>query len=243
MKDVKIKELLAQWKETAVDTSLFIAKWTVVFANWLWKEIQRFFRGCTWITYLLIMVFGCCLVANHELRSERKTIANGYIAQFDSLQSCIDSLDFLSKNEILAIKAGEYHMTPHSASGKITKDSVASLLKELQAWYPDIIMAQIQTESGFGTSDVARNANNLLGMKKTNKRKTTQIKNQSYKGYGMYNNWESCVIDRVMWDYACFGNKKPSREAYIAHLNSCYAESNQYGTNMDRYGKQYVKYL
>lgn len=243
MKDVKIKELLAQWKETAVDTSLFIAKWTVVFAKWLWKEIQRFFRGCTWITYLLIMVFGCCLVANHELRSERKTIANGYIAQFDSLQSCIDSLDFLSKNEILAIKAGEYHMTPHSASEKVTKDSVASLLTELRAWYPDIIMAQIQTESGFGTSDVAKKANNLLGMKKTNSRKTTQIKNTDYRGYGKYTNWESCLIDRVMWDYEVFGSKKPSRNVYIEKLNARYGEAEGYGYSMDRYSKKYMKYL
>lgn len=243
MKDVKIKELLAQWKETVVDTSLFIAKWTVVFANWLWKEIQRFFRGCTWITYLLIMVFGCCLVANHELRSERKTIANGYIAQIDSLQTCIDSLNVEAKTDILLLKAGQYHITPHGDKTDITKDSVASLLTELGAWYPEIIMAQIQTESSYGTSDVAKNANNLLGMKKTNKRKTTQIKNQNYKGYGMYNNWESCVIDRVIWDYELFGDKIPTREEYVHTLNKLYAESRSYGTAMNKYSKKYLKYL
>lgn len=243
MKDIKFKELFAQWKETVIDTAYFIAKWTVAFVKWLWNEIKRFYRGSTWITLLFVSIAVTGIIVNHVNNKERYNSVKEYVEQIDSLESVIDSLDFVNKTEVLAIKAGEYHMTPHSASDKITKDSVASLLKELQAWYPDIIMAQIQTESGFGTSDVARNANNLLGMKKTGKRKTTQIKGQEYKGYGMYNNWESCIIDRVMWDYACFGKKKPSREVYIAHLNSCYAESRQYGTAMDGYSKKYVKYL
>lgn len=250
MKDVKIKELAILWKETIMDTSFFLAKWSVIAAKWLWKEIQRFFRGCTWITYLLIMVLGCCLVANHELRSKRNDVTKPYIEEIDSLERNIDSLNRVidslnveAKTDILLLKAGQYHITPHGDETDITKDSVASLLTELGAWYPEIIMAQIQTESGYGTSDVALNSNNLLGMKKTNKRKTTQIKNQDYHGYGMYNNWESCVIDRVIWDYELFGDKIPTREEYVHTLNKLYADSRSYGTAMNEYSKAYLKYL
>lgn len=243
MKNVEFKELFAQWKETVVDTALFIAKWTVIFAKWLWKEIKRFYRGTTWITYLIILVLGCYLVANIELKTKVSNTTALCNTQIDALNKVIDSLEVDAKTNILLIKAGEYHITAHNDKAKITKDSVASLLTELGAWYPDIIMAQIQTESGYGVSDVAINANNILGMKKTGKRKTTQIKNQEYKGYGKYNNWESCVIDRVMWDYEFFGNKKPTRENYVERLNQFYAESSQYGTAMNRYGKNYKKYL
>ena len=243
MEDIRMKELLMQWKDTIVNTGKFLWANIMKFYKWMWKELKKFEKGATWITVVILGMLCFSIFFLVIDKEARKTEMSTYTEQIDSLQYVVDSLDFINRNEILAIKAGEYHMTPHSAYSTITKDSVASLLKELHAWYPDIIMAQIQTESGFGTSDVAKNSNNLLGMKKTNKRKTTQIKNQAYKGYGMYNNWESCVIDRVMWDYACFKGKKPSRETYIEHLNSCYAESSEYGNSMDNYSKKYMKYL
>lgn len=243
MEDIEMKEVFSLWKSAIVSTAKLIWKHTVAFSKWFAGEVKAFVKGATWITlyFVLLAISLLCITFSNETRHAK--LVGKYEDRIDSLSNCIDSLDYINKNEILAIKAGEYHMTPHNSTEKITKDSVASLLKSLQAWYPDIIMAQIQTESCFGTSDVAKNANNLVGMKKTNKRRTTQIKNQDYKGYGMYNNWESCVIDRVMWDYACFGKKKPSRKAYVEHLNSCYAKSRQYGTTMDEYSKSYKKYL
>lgn len=243
MEDIRMKELIMQWKATLVNTGKFLWANIMKFYKWMCKELKKFEKGATWITTVILGMLCFSIFFLVIDKEARKTEMSTYTEQIDSLQYVVDSLDFINRNEILAIKAGEYHMTPHSAYSTITKDSVASLLKELHAWYPDIIMAQIQTESGFGTSDVAKNSNNLLGMKKTNKRKTTQIKNQAYKGYGMYNNWESCVIDRVMWDYVCFKGKKPSRETYIEHLNSCYAESSEYGNSMDNYSKKYMKYL
>ena len=254
MKDIEMNELLAEWKTVLGSTASFIWKWiviiskfiwknTVKFSKWLWGEIKKFAKGATWITVVIIcMLLGSIFSGIILLDEHRMTVAS-YVLEIDSLSAQIDSLEVNSKTDILLMKAGEYHITAHSDKAKITKDSVASLLIELGAWYPDIIMAQIQTESNYGTSDVAINANNLLGMKKTGKRKTTQIKKQEYKGYGKYNNWESCVIDRVMWDYEFFGNKKPTRENYVERLNQFYAESNQYGTAMNRYGKNYKKYL
>jgi hypothetical protein len=243
MKNVEFKELFNLWKETIIDTSLFIAKLIVVSVKWLYSEFKTFYAGGTWITWTVMAFLGIFIINTIRLESKHSHETIRYCKQIDSLQNCVDSIDVESKTAIMLMKAGEYHITPHNTSASITKDSVASLLKQLNAWYPDIIMAQIQAESCYGTSNVAINSNNILGMKKTNKRKTTQIKNQDYRGYGKYNNWESCVIDRVIWDYEMFGNKKPSRDTYINHLNSCYAESREYGNVMDSHSKRYLKYL
>ena len=259
MKDVKIEDLLGLWKITIADTSLFIAKWAIKFgelaykwirkfSKWLWQEILRFYDGATWVTCAVAVV--CAAIGIMVGLAKPNKSVDPYISQIDSLNACVDSLngyidsiEVVNKASILVMKAGEYHITPHSDSSEITKDSVGSLLSHLNAWYPEIIMAQVQIESDYGKSNVARNSNNLVGMKKANKRITTQIKNQDYNGYGKYNNWESCIIDRVIWDYEVFGSKKPSREAYIEKLNHIYAESRQYGTSMDGYSKGYLKYI
>lgn len=250
MKDVKIEDLLGLWKATLTDTCLFIAKWIVKFSQWLLGETRTFAKGATWVTCAVALLCGLVGFVLNGVVRKPENITEPYIAKIDSLNMHIDSMnryidsvEVMSKTDILLMKSGEYHITPHSDSSTITKDSVGSLLVSLNAWYPDIIMAQVQVESDYGNSNVAKNSNNLVGMKKASKRRTTQIKNQDYNGYGKYNNWESCIIDRVIWDYEVFGSKKPSREAYIEKLNQIYAESRQYGTAMDGYSKNYMKYL
>lgn len=254
MEDVKIKDLCGQWKTVLISTARFIWKWTVIiskfiwnkiveFSKWLWVELNEFAKGSTWITVAVILGLFVSIFNSINEKRQHKWNTIEYTMQIDSLQYIIDSLEVNNITDQLLMKAGEYAITAHHETNDITKDSAASLLTSIGAWYPDIIMAQIQVESGFGTSDVANNSNNMLGMKKTNSRKTTQIKNDDYKGYGKYTNWESCLIDRVMWDYEVFGSKKPSRSAYIDKLNSRYGEAEGYGYSMDRYSKTYMKYL
>lgn len=254
MEDIKIKGLCGQWKTVLISTAKFIWKWTVIISvflwnklieglKYLWSEIKRFFKGATWITTLITIAL-CGYVWTFKFaEKEHNLVVSEYQCQIDSLNARIDSLEVTNVTDYLMMKAGEYAITPHHKTTKITKDSAASLLISLNAWYPDIILAQIQVESTYGISDVAVNANNMLGMRKTNTRKTTQIKNTDYKGYGRYTNWESCLIDRVMWDYEVFGSKKPSRNAYIEKLNARYGEAEGYGYSMDRYSKKYMKYL
>lgn len=148
------------------------------------------------------------------------------------LMGCIDSIQTNCEYNYLQVKAGEYAMFPHHEKSKITKDSLCSLLIELNAWYPDIIVAQVEIESGFGTSSLAKQANNVVGMAKTSSRRTTQIKGKTSGMFGMYNNWESCIIDRVLWDHAVFGSRKPTRQQYISTLNRVYA----YGDGFHNYG-------
>lgn len=158
------------------------------------------------------------------------------------ISGCIDSIQTDCDYKNLQFKAGEYAMFPHHEKSKLTKDSLCSLLIELKAWYPDMIVAQVEIESGFGVSSLAKNANNVIGMTKTSNRKTTQIKGKTCGIFGVYNNWESCIIDRILWDYAVFGAKKPTRQQYINKLNQVYAYGDgchNYGVIIDNNSKRY----
>lgn len=254
MEDIKVKDLFGLWKTVLISTTKFIWKWTVIISKFIWKKIiqfscwlrgefQKFEKGATWITLLIFGMLVISLFGTSVMKDQHRMTVSSYVAQVDSLNAHIDSLEVNNMTDQLLMKAGEYAITAHHETVKITKDSAAALLVTLGAWYPDIILAQIQTESGFGVSDVARNSNNVLGMKKTNSRKTTQIKNSDYKGYGKYTNWESCLIDRVMWDYEFFGSRKPSRNVYIDKLNTKFGKAEGYGYLMDSYSKSYKTYL
>ena len=191
---------------------------------------------------IVVLGIAIMLAAAVRIMTQNKAIVK-YDEQVETMQACIDSLETVHQTDMLLMKVGEYHVTSHCTHEPISKDSVASLLSSINAWYPDIIMAQVQMESGFGVSDLALNANNVLGMKKASKRKTTQIRNKSYKGYGVYNNWEACVIDRVLWDYSMFGHNKPSREVYVAVLNRRYGQTGTYGGAIDTMSRKYKNYF
>ena len=103
-------------------------------------------------------------------------------------------------------------------------------LLDNNAWYPDILLKQAKIESANYTSDVYKNTNNLYGMKKAGKRQTTQV-NNTYKGYGCYNNWCLSVLDRMLWDVFVFKGEKPSREKYLKAM-TIYAEDKNYLTKL-----------
>ena len=103
-------------------------------------------------------------------------------------------------------------------------------LLDNNAWYPDILLKQAKIESANYSSNVYKNTNNLYGMKKVGKRQTTQL-NNTYNGYGSYNNWCLSVLDRMLWDMFVFKGEKPSREEYLKEM-SMYAEDENYLTKL-----------
>ena len=103
-------------------------------------------------------------------------------------------------------------------------------LLDNNAWYPDILLKQAKIESANYSSNVYKNTNNLYGMKKVGKRQTTQL-NNTYNGYGSYNNWCLSVLDRMLWDMFVFKGEKPSREEYLKEM-SIYAEDKSYLTKL-----------
>jgi len=109
---------------------------------------------------------------------------------------------------------------------QINDSILYAFLKDNNAWFPDILLKQAKIESSNYSSNIYLNTNNLYGMKKVGKRQTTQL-NNTYKGYGCYNNWCLSVLDRMLWDIFIFDNVKPSKEEYLKTM-SIYAEDSNY---------------
>lgn len=107
-----------------------------------------------------------------------------------------------------------------------TQEDLYAYVDELDVWYPEIIKAQIALESSNGISSLAKQTNNLFGMKKVYTRNTTQ-ELTDYNTYGVYKNYKLSIIDRVLWDYHIF-TSKPDKDEYINTLKMIYAEDKNY---------------
>jgi len=63
--------------------------------------------------------------------------------------------------------------------------------------YPDIVLLQSRLETGFYSSDIFLNANNLFGMRYPRRRPT--VATGTYKEHAKYAHWSDSVIDYVLW--------------------------------------------
>lgn len=116
---------------------------------------------------------------------------------------------------------GHYMLQPNS---EVNDSILYRFLKSNDVWFPEILLAQAKLESGNYNSSIYRGNNNLYGMKECSKRQTTQtnIKN----GYGVYNNWQLSVLDRILWDAFTF-RERPTEDEYFEALKS-YAQDTNY---------------
>ena len=173
-------------------------------------------------------IYGILKVNNHRLK-EIATIIN-----------VSDSL--ATKNEIEELHYIAGYLSFQTEHSKPTEDTVYKFITNCNPWYPNIIMGQAIIESGCGTSAVAKNANNLFGMKAIDQSKphrpTTQIPNTDYKGYGVYASWELSVVDRILWELHRFRNKKPSYSNYKAGFSN-YAETENYIETVESIANKY----
>lgn len=129
-------------------------------------------------------------------------------------------------NKTLYYHIGKYYIEKDK-SEKYSDSLVLELLDDLGCYYPDLIMAQLDIESGKGTSKIAHSHNNLFGMKKAFKRPTCRNYTLDHRGYSHYYNWQLSVIDRLLWDFWTF-KEKPTRGQYLAKLQNTYAENPNY---------------
>lgn len=116
---------------------------------------------------------------------------------------------------------GHYMLQPNS---EVNDSILYRFLKSNGVWFPEILLAQAKLESGNYSNFIYRGNNNLYGMKECSKRQTTQtsIKN----GYGVYNNWQLSVLDRILWDTFTF-MERPTEDEYFEALKS-YAQDPNY---------------
>ena len=98
--------------------------------------------------------------------------------------------------------------------------------------YPDIAILQSRLETGYFTSDIFLNGNNLFGMRYPMRRPT--VATGIYKEHAQYDHWSDSVIDYVLWQkyYLSRGYKLEGEidsEFYLVILKSIpYAEDPRY---------------
>lgn len=98
-------------------------------------------------------------------------------------------------------------------------------IKELKFKYPDLVFRMVMLESGFLTSNLAVNHNNILGMKISKQRFTVAI-GSTDSGFAVYKSYRECLIDFKVWETRY--TKGMSKSQYIKYLNDVYAPNQNY---------------
>lgn len=93
--------------------------------------------------------------------------------------------------------------------------------------FADVTLAQAILESGNFTSKIAKENNNLFGMRLPKSRETTAVGQK--KGYARYLSWKDSVKDFKLWQDSLF-KKRPNmtRSQYLSYLNRIYSETPNY---------------
>jgi hypothetical protein len=98
--------------------------------------------------------------------------------------------------------------------------------------YLDVVLLQSKLETGYYTSDIFVNGNNLFGMKYPSYRPT--IASGTYKGHAKYFHWSDSVIDYALWQrwYMSLGyriGEDADNDFYLVFLRCIpYAEDPRY---------------
>jgi hypothetical protein len=113
-----------------------------------------------------------------------------------------------------------------------SEDLLKKCLEYEGVLYQDIVILQSHLETGYFTSDIFLNANNLFGMRYPIHRPT--VATGIYKEHAQYAHWSDSVIDYALWQkyYLSRGYRLESEidsDFYLVFLNCIpYAEDKRY---------------
>lgn len=82
-------------------------------------------------------------------------------------------------------------------SEPFSEDLLKKCLEYEGVLYQDIVILQSRLETGYFTSDIFINGNNLFGMRYPSRRPT--VATGIYKEHAQYAHWSDSVIDYVLW--------------------------------------------
>lgn len=179
-------------------------------------------KTCIIIIGIIVLLFSCVLITQYCIYNKDKQVLTSEIMGLQQTALCNTEM------YNLYWYTGKYNLIGYN---EIPIDSIEvcyRFMEEIGVWYPKIVFAQLLLESNWGKSMLAQNHNNLFGMKRVAIRPTTQLSGTDYKGYGIYLNWQHCIIDRMLWDEFSFSGQKPTYEKYISVLKKRYAEDTNY---------------
>lgn len=92
--------------------------------------------------------------------------------------------------------------------------------------YPDIVFAQAILESGYMSSTIYLENNNLFGMRFPERRPTVAL--YPNKGYSLYECWIKSIEDYKIFQDFLFRKRKKTRDEYFDYLSRLYAEDSNY---------------
>ena len=121
----------------------------------------------------------------------------------------------------------------------LNKRNLWKVINDLEIKFPEIAFAQALLESGDFKSDLARNNNNLFGMKKPSKRSTTADE-KTRRGYAVYDHWIESIKDYKLYqEFVIERNKIANKYQYVSYIDRTYAEINDYSKRLNRVIKEH----
>jgi len=102
---------------------------------------------------------------------------------------------------------------------------IKSIIDECKFMYPDIVFKMYVQESGMGTSNLARNHNNVMGMKFPSKRPTL-ADGKTTSGFANYKTVRQSIWDFKIYEMLYLTGK--SKSEYIRYLKEVYSRDKAY---------------
>lgn len=189
----------------------------------LQKENKKLSRRFWVMTFAALFLFATSIVAS-IVRDNKLT---NYEMTILEQENTIDNLRYILDRENHELSLWEfadiYRVYPNS---EVNDSILYSLLVEVGAWFPELLVKQAKLESANYRSSIYTNNYNLYGMRNVYSRPTTQINTKN--GYGVYANWQESVIDRLLWDEQLFDSQPETEEEYLDFISAIYAEDVDY---------------
>lgn len=104
-----------------------------------------------------------------------------------------------------------------------TEEDIYNYLVLCDIQHPEVVMKQIKLETGYFTSRIYKDQNNLFGLKYAYNRPTTAYDKNSKNGSAIYHSWKHSVID-----YYLYQNKYYKGGDYYSFLAKSYAQDTMY---------------
>jgi uncharacterized FlgJ-related protein len=133
--------------------------------------------------------------------------------------------------------AKERLITINNDSLEVNYNNVYKEIRKHNIEFSDIVFCQAILESGHFKSKIAKNNNNLFGMRHPNKRKT-ESRGSRYK-YAIFDNWQDSVKDYKLWQTNFLKNRYISRSAYMNYIENTYCGYSNYILNLNKIHKKY----
>ena len=150
-----------------------------------------------------------------------------------AIEEVIEEMDDNIRVESFFSTVGYHYLVREDTP--LTDETLTDILERAGAYYPEMLVAQASLESGRYTSRLAKESNNIYGMKVPGSR--THLQNGKDGDYGAYDTWQLCALCRVWLDFTVFPDK-PTEEEYYEWLRRRYAEDQYYTEKIKNIIKQ-----